>query len=206
MRDELERFVASLAIPADRKTVVLAELVDHVACAREAAVREGQDPEAAARAALGNLELLRRSLEAIEPAFKITRLQALVRGVVASLLVAVLLDQGGSLMRGALGALAVLAIAAVFAPPRVLDLLRAELRAQRVRGTVLAKGIPIGPAITYGYTVMSVPILVWIGLIVYRAFNGNTHLEVPGSAFAILVAVYAVLIVEGIRSRREATA
>jgi len=149
---------------------------------------------------------LRRSLEAIEPAFRITRLHAVARGVVASLLVAVLLDQGAAMMRGAVGVLAVIAIAAAFAPPRVFDLLRAELRAQRVRGTVLARGIPIGPALAYAFTVMSVPMLVWTGLIVYRGFQGVTHVDVPISAFAIATAVYLVLLVEGIRARREATA
>jgi hypothetical protein len=204
MRDEVERFVASLAIPADRKAVVLAELLDHVACAREAATREGRDPEAAGRAALGNLEALRRSLEAIEPAFRITRLHAMARGLVASLLVAVLLDRGGAVMGGALGAVAVLAIAAVLAPPRALELLRAELRAQRVRGTVLARGVPIGPALAYAFTVTSVPIAVWTGLIFYRVARGATQVDVPLSAFAIVTAVYLVLFVEGIRARRAA--
>src|SRR5450432_2555893 len=105
MGDQLEKFVASLAIPAERKAVVLAELADHVACATEEAVRRGVDPKEAARTALGNLESLRRSLEAIEPAFKVTRPQAFVRGVIASLLVAVVIDQGGELMQGAIGAL-----------------------------------------------------------------------------------------------------
>src|SRR5262249_42638211 len=68
VQDELARFVASLAIPADRKPIVLAELVDHATSAAEAATRDGRDPELAAREALGDLELLRRSLEAVEPA------------------------------------------------------------------------------------------------------------------------------------------
>jgi hypothetical protein len=205
MNAELERFVASLAIPADRKTVVLAELLDHVSCASEAARREGRDPEAAGREAVGNLELLRRSLEAIEPAFRITRLHAMARGFIASLVMAVLLDQGGSAMSGAVGVLAVIAIAAVCAPPRAFDLLRSELRAQRVRGTVLARGVPIGPALAYAFTVMSVPMLVWVGLIFYRGFQGVTRVDLPISAFAITTAVYLVLLVEGIKARREAT-
>jgi len=205
MQAELERFVASLAIPADRKAVVLAELLDHVASAREAADREGREPEAAAREALGNLELLRRSLEAIEPAFRITRLHAMARGLVASLIVAVLLDQGVSAMRGAVGAAAVIAIAVACAPPRVFDLLRAELRAQRVRGTVLARGVPIGPAIVYAFTVMAVPVVVWTGLIFYRGFQGVTDVDVPIPAFAIVAAVWLVLVVEGVKARREAT-
>src|SRR5438105_3945201 len=118
MRDEIERFVASLAIPADRKAIVIAELVDHLTSATEAAGRAGTDPEAAGRAALGDLEVLRRSLEAVEPAFRITRMHAVARGLVAGLLVAVVLDRGGTLMAGALGALVALAIAAACAPPR----------------------------------------------------------------------------------------
>jgi hypothetical protein len=207
MRDELERFVASLAIPADRKAIVLAELSDHVACATEAAVRDGKDPEAAGRAALGNLEALRRSLEAVEPAFRITRLHAVVRGLVAGVLVAIVIDQGGSLMKGIVGALTALAITAVFAPPRVLELLRAELRAPRIPGSFgLGRGVPIGPAITYGYTVMAAPILVWIPMIVIRAFQGVLVVDAPLSAFAVIAAVYQVLLVEGIRARRKATA
>jgi hypothetical protein len=207
MREEIEQFVASLAVPADRKAIVLAELVDHVACAAEAAARDGLDPEAAGRAALGNLEVLRRSLEAVEPAFRITRRRAAGRGLVAGLLVAIILDQGGSMMMGAVGALAAIAIAAVFAPPRALDLLRAELRAPRIRGALgIARGIPIGPALTYGFTVMSAPFVVWIALIVLRARAGITVVDVPLSAFAVVAAVYLVLVVEGIRARREAVA
>jgi len=202
MRADIERFVASLAIPADRKAIILAELVDHVACATEAATRDGLDPEAAGRAALGNLEVLRRSLEAIEPAFRITRWHAIGRGLVAGLLVAVVLDQGGPLMMGVVGALVVIAIAGLLAPPRVLELLRAELRAPRIRGT-LGSGIPIGPALVYAYTVLSVPFIVWVTLIIVRAIRGVTDLDVPLSAFAVMAAVMLVLLVEGIRARRH---
>ena len=205
MRDELERFVASLAIPADRKAIVLAELADHVACATEAAAREGLDPEAAGRAALGNLEALRRSLEAVEPAFRVTRRRAVARGLVAGLLVAIALDQGGPIMMGAVGALLAVTIAAVLAPPRALDLLRAELRAPRIRGALgIARGIPIGPALAYAFTVVSAPFVVWIALIVQRAGAGVTHVEVPPSAFAVMTAVYLLLLVEAIRARRKA--
>ena len=207
MREEIERFVASLAIPADRKAVVLAELLDHVASASEAAAREGRDAEAAGRAALGNLEALRRSLEAVEPAFRTSRVQALGRGILASLLVAIALDQAGALLHGALGALVGIAIAVVLAPPRALELLRAELRAPRIRGTVgVVRGLPIGPALVYAFTVMSGPFLVWIALIVARAYSGILRLDVPDSAFAVMIAVYALLLVEGIRARRRAAA
>src|SRR5262245_2253485 len=117
MREELERFVASLAIPAERKAVVLAELTDHVVCARDAAVRDGKDPEAAERAALGDLESLRRSLEAIEPAFQISRGHAMVRGIVASLAVAIVIDRAQQLWLGIVATLVALAIVAVAAPP-----------------------------------------------------------------------------------------
>ena len=205
MRDDIERFVASLAIPADRKAIIVAELVDHVTCATEAAVRAGADPEAAARAALGNLESLRRSLETIEPAFRITRWHAIGRGIVAGLIVAILLDQGGPVMMGVVGGLVVIAIAAVLAPPRALQLLRGELRAPRIRGT-LGNGIPIGPALAYAYTVMSVPFIVWIAMIVVRALRGVTELDVPVSSFAVMAAVLLVLVVEGIRARRHVVA
>ena len=125
MEDGLDRFVASLAIPADRKTVVLAELSDHVACAREAAVREGRDPDAAAHAALGDLAALRRTLEAIEPAFRITRWNASARGILAGVLVALVIDQLGRVMLGVLGATAAVAIALVLAPPRAFEQLLA---------------------------------------------------------------------------------
>jgi hypothetical protein len=200
MRDELERFVASLAIPEDRKAVVLAELGDHLACARETAAREGRDPDAAERDALGGLEALRRSLESVEPAFRVSRWHALGRGALAGVLVAVALDQGGALMRGALGAVFALAVVLLLAPPRVLELLRAELRASPVRGT-LVSGSPIGPALVYAFTVMSTPFCVWIALIVVRAQSGGTAVDVPWSAFAVMMAVYAVLFVEGVRAR-----
>jgi hypothetical protein len=201
MREELERFVASLAIPADRKAVVLAELVDHVESAREAARRDGRDPDAAAREALGDLEALRRSYEAIEPAFRVTRRHAIARGVIAGVAVALLIAQGGAIMHGALGAVAALAIAAVLAPPRVLELLRAELRAPRVRGA-LGRGVPIGAAVSYLVTILAAPMIVWIGMIVVRAARGDTDVDTPPSAFAIMAAVYLVLLVEGLRARR----
>src|SRR5436309_6032419 len=163
MRADIERFVATLAMPADRKAVVLAELLDHVACATDAAVREGKDPDAAARAAIGDLEALRRSLERVEPAFRISRRNAFARGITAGIAVAILIDQGGAIMRGVIGALPAIAIAFVLAPPRVLDLLRAELRAPRIRGTLrIVRGVPIGPAVTYAYTILSTPFIVWI--------------------------------------------
>lgn len=203
MKEELQRFVASLAIPADRKTVVLAELLDHVSSAAEAAAHEGGDAEAAGRAALGNLEALRRSLEAVEPAFRISRAQAFARGVVASLLVAVALDQGGTIMRGVVGALAALAFVAVCAPRYWLDLLRAELVAPRIGTTVrVGRGLPIGPAATYAYTVLSGPFVVWIALVVERAFVASKmSVDVPWSAFAVMGTVYCVLAIELIRTR-----
>ena len=100
-----------------------------------------------------------------------------------------------------------LSIAAVFAPPRMLDLLRAELRASRVVGAVgVARGIPIGPALAYAFTVMSAPFVVWIALIVQRARAGITDVDVPLSGFAVVAAVYLLLLVEGIRARRTAAA
>jgi len=202
MQDELELFVASLAIPADRKAIVLAELSDHVACAREAAVRAGRDPDAAERDALGNLEALRRSLEAVEPAFRITRPAAIARGLLAALLIAVGIDQV-PLLRTWVGAIVVVAIAIVLAPPRALELLRAELRAPRVRG-VLGRSVPIGPALAYLYTVVAAPALVWLPLIVVRAFAGVIDFETPPSAFAVMFAAYALLLVEGLRARLAA--
>jgi hypothetical protein len=197
MVDDLEQFVASLAIPADRKVVVLAELSDHVACAREAAVRDGRDPELAGRAALGHLEALRRSLEAVEPAFHVSRRHAMARGIVAALLIALLLDQGPA---GLVGALIAVVLAGALAPPRALELLRAELRGPELRGT-LGRSVAIGPALAYAYTVMSGPFVVWIGLIVVRAFRGTTDVDVPLSAFAVMAAVLMTLLVEGIRAR-----
>ena len=113
MQQELERFVASLAIPADRKAVVLAELIDHVTCAREAATREGRDPDIAERAALGNLEALRASLERVEPAFRITRSRAMVHGIVAGALVAIEIDQIGPWLGGSVAAALAIALAIV---------------------------------------------------------------------------------------------
>jgi hypothetical protein len=205
MEDGLDCFVASLAIPADRKAVVLAELSDHVACAREAAMRAGRDPDAAARAALGDLAALRRTLEAIEPAFRVTRGSAIARGIVAGVLVAVVIDQLGWVMFGVLGATAAVAIALVLAPPRAFELLRAELRAPRIAGALPgARGVPIGPALAYAVTVMSAPFVVWIGAIVWRGFAaGVTRVDIPWSAFALMGAVFLVLLVEGVRGAKQ---
>lgn len=203
MREELETFVASLAIPADRKQVVLAELTDHVACAREAAVREGRDADAAERAALGNLEAMRASLERIEPAFRITRRRAIAHGVVAGALVAIAIEQLGTWLAGSVGGVLAIALAIVLAPPRTLDLLRAELRAPRIRGSVLPRGLPIGPALAYLSTIYTTPFLIWIAMIVVRR---PVNIDVPWSAFALAGALAALLLVEGIRARRPAEA
>jgi len=193
MSEELARFVASLAIPEDRKAVVLAELSDHIACARDAAAREGRDPDAAARAALGDLGALRRSLEAVEPAFRVSRWTALARGAVASLLIAILIDRLGFWWLGSVAVLGSLAIAAAFALPRMRELLRAELRVKRV---------PIGPALTYLFTVMSGPFVVWIAMIVERGLvQGVTRVHTPWTAFAVMWACWLLLIVESIRVR-----
>jgi len=205
MGDEIERFVASLAIPADRKAVVRAELLDHVACATEAAAREGRDPEAAARAALGDLEAMRGSLEAIEPAFRISKARAIARGVMASLVVAIAIAEGGWIMQGGIGAVFAVAVGVVLAPPRVLDLLRAELRAPRVRGRFI-RGVRLGPALAYALTLLVVPHLLWIALIVFHAFRGITEFDTPLSAFAIMSVVWAVILVESVRARRKAVA
>lgn len=222
MRDEIERFVASLRIPADRKAVVLAELIDHATSAAEAARRAGRDEagvEAAVREALGDLEATRAAYEAAERGFGVSRRSAFVRGLAAAAVVAVALDQGAAALHamgvamatarawsaGVGGAVFALVIAAVFAPPRLLELLRGELRAARVRGR-MASGVPIGPAVTYLYTVLAAPFVLWIGIIVARAFAGQTEVDAPLSAFALSAAVYGLLIVEGMRARRQRVA
>lgn len=204
MAEDIDRFVASLAIPEHRKLVVRAELLDHAECAREAARQSGGDPEAAARDALGNLEAMRRALEAIEPAFHMSRWHAFARALAASVMIAFVIDRGGA-MAGIAGMVATLAIAIACAPSRGLDMLRGELRAPRVRGT-LGRGVAIGPALTYAFTVLAGPIIVWIALIVVRALDEVTPFDVPPSAFTLCVGVYALLFVEGLRARRAAVA
>ena len=105
-------------------------------------------------------------------------------------------------MYGAVGAVIAIAIGVVFAPSHALQLLRGELRARRVPGAfAFARGVPIGPALTYLFTVMSTPFLVWITLIAVRAFAGATSVQVPWSAFALMTAMYGVLLVEALRVR-----
>lgn len=218
MRDEIERFVASLQIPAERKAVVLAELLDHAASAGEAARRAGHDEagiEVAVREAIGDLEAQRASFEVAEAGFGVSRRQAFVRGLAAAAIIAVALDQGAAALHacgmamasartwsaGVGGAAFALVIAAVFAPRHLLEMLRGELRVPRVRGR-LGSGVPIGAAVTYLYTVMSAPFVVWIAMIVVRAFGGMTEVDAPLAAFTLTVPVYALLLVEGMRARR----
>ena len=184
--DDLEAFVASLRIPDDRKHVVLAELRDHALCA----ARDGRDP----REAIGDREALRRALEAIEPAFRVTRWHAFARGAVAGLVIALLFDQGGPLVRGVLGVFVSIALVAVVAPPRALDLLRAELRPRQPR---------LGPGATYLVAATSAPYLIWIGMILARGETRET-LHVPWSAFTCAALLWIVVIVEGVRARHVA--
>ncbi|HUJ59042.1 MAG TPA: hypothetical protein VLX92_11130 [Kofleriaceae bacterium] len=205
MQEQLEQFVASLAIPAERKPVVLAELLDHARCAMDAAACEGGDPEQAARAALGDLGALRRALEAVEPAFHYPRARAVVRGVIAALLVALVIDRTADVMADALGAVAALAIVALAAPPRALARLRGELGAPRVPGKLVA-GARIGPVLGYALAVIAGPPLVWIAIIVARALAGDLLVRTPWSAFTVMVAATLVIAVELARARRRAVA
>jgi hypothetical protein len=203
MGNELERFVASLAIPADRKAVVLAELSDHVASATEAAARAGMGPEdaaAAGRAVLGDLEALRRSIEAVEPAFRVTWRRAVLHGLAASIGVVLALEIVGSTL---LGALTAIAAVAVCAPPRALALLRAELRATRVRGSLGLGGVPVGAMAIYAVVVMAVPVLYGIVVMISRAARGLPVPDPPPSSFAVIAAVIALLVVESVRARRS---
>ena len=206
MGEDIERFVASLAIPDERKAVVLAELKDHAESAAETARRDGRDPDAAQRAALGDLEALRRSLEAIEPAFRITRWHAALRGLVAGTVVAIVIDQLHGFMMGSVAAGIAVAVAIVCAPPRLLEILRAELRANAVRGR-LGRSVPIGPAITYVFIVMCAPAVIWLGMIFVRAYCGIiTSVHAPWSAFVLQTGCWVLLLVEGLRARRKALA
>lgn len=169
----LAEFVASLRIPDERKEVVLAELTDHVASGGTL-----------------DLEALRGPLEAVEPAFRIPRWQMLVRGIVAGVLVAIVIDQGG-VMYGVIGALVTIAIACVCAPPRTLAMVRRELRVPRV---------PIGPALTYLAALYATPFLVWIAMMITRAIlDGTTSFPIPWSAFALATAIVALVAVERVR-------
>jgi len=96
-------------------------------------------------------------------------------------------------------------VAVAFAPRQLVEMLRGELRALAVRGR-LGRGVPIGAAATYLYTVMSAPFVVWIAMIVVRAFGGMTEVDAPLSAFTLTVPVYALLVVEGIRARSQRVA
>ena len=133
-----------------------------------------------------------------------TKKLAVGRGLLAALLVACVLDQGGAIMRGFVGALAAVAILVVLAPPRMVEVLRAELRAPHVQGGLgKASGIPIGPALAYALIVLSVPFMIWTTLIIGRAITaGVVVVDVPWSAFAAAMAVCLTLAVEGLRARR----
>jgi hypothetical protein len=74
-RQELAAFVASLAIPEERREVVLAELLDHF----DNAARDGIDP------AFGDLGELRARLERVEPAFRFGVVEAIARALLTNL-------------------------------------------------------------------------------------------------------------------------
>ena len=137
----------------------------------------------------------------MEPAFQVSRASAFARGLVAAVVVAIIVDQTHAIMMGAFAALTALAIAAVCAPPRALELLRAELRAPRVR-----RSVPIGPALTYAFTVLAAPFMIWISLIVVRVYGGLPSFDTPWCSFTLVTAVYLVLLVETLRARRQAIA
>src|SRR5262245_11044171 len=147
--------------------------------------------------------MLRRLLEAVEPGFRITMWNALARGLAAGLVVALAIDRGGAIMHGIVGAIVALATMGAFSPPRTFHLVRAELRARRIRGVFgVGHGVPIGPAMTYLVATVTVSFTTWIVLIVGRAVAGTTDIETPWSTFALPAAICTLLVVEGSRARR----
>jgi hypothetical protein len=74
-RQALAAFVASLAIPEERREVVLVELLDHF----DNAARDGIDP------AFGDLGELRARLERVEPAFRFGVVEAIARALLTNL-------------------------------------------------------------------------------------------------------------------------
>ena len=194
-REDVAAFVASLAIPEDRRQIVLAELLDHF----DNAIRDGVEP------GLGDLAELRARLENVEPAFRVSRGRAILHGLVAAIGVVVAFGLAGD---SPIGPLAAVAIAALLAPPRALALLRAELRAARVRGAFgVGGGVPVGPVLTYVFVVMCVPMLVAIAVLIAGGYLGvAAHVplsRLPRFAMTVL-AVYALLAVEAVRARRRA--
>ena len=100
-RDELRGFVAGLRIPESRRTLVELELLDHLDSRIAAELAAGEveaKAELNALAALGEPDVLRASLETIEPAFDLDPRRALARGLASSVATTILFVTVGVLL------------------------------------------------------------------------------------------------------------
>src|SRR2546427_7040137 len=100
-RTELLAFVARLRIPEARRTLVEAELLDHLDSRLAAGLAAGGDEAKAERealAAFGDPDQLRASLERIEPAFDIDPVRATVRGLASAILASIVFAILGELL------------------------------------------------------------------------------------------------------------
>ncbi len=136
-REDVQRFVRALALPEERAEILEAELVDHIACAMEAAgaeVLREEDATAIAEGLLGPEAA--RALRRVDGGFGLSYREAVLRGLCAAgafaglaLMIAVVL-RAPPLPELWFQALGVLLIPAVlpFLPRGYSALIRRELR------------------------------------------------------------------------------
>jgi len=123
LRDEIERFVASLAIPGDRRRSWRRKSPISGVCDRRPPCSKAATVEAAAARRPATSRRCRRSLEAIRARVPGLALRAARRGALAGLVVRDRRRPVGTVAFGSVATLAALALALALAPPRVFELL-----------------------------------------------------------------------------------
>lgn len=205
-REQLDSFVASLAVPEDRREIVGGELRDHVA----SALAEGASLSIAL-AQLGDPVALRTRLEQVEPAFRFTHRAAFRSSAGASCAVVGAALAAASVpfpewipefLIAAIRGLAPLVTLLLLVPPGLAPLLRAEMRAPKIRASIgFFYAIPIGPAFTWNLLLLLLPFaLTMLSAAVLDRALTLAALEALAVVFAVS---YVRVLGFGIQQRRE---
>ena len=212
-RAELERFIADLRIPEDRRRVVEAELFDHLESRLAAEVASGNaDAERTALAALGDPDRLRASLERVETAFALSPRHAILRGAGSAIVVSTVFAILGAMIPHEPIAPANLVFAI---PAAALGAVLLKLLAPRGIGAALvAEGrASIGrkprastrrrAAVGYVWSIFAVFVLVWQAWLVGLPESIRNDILMPWGVLGVVFGTIALVGMQRARIERR---